>query len=185
MLPINVTSNMDRLLREVKLEQKAIPKAAQRALNTAARGLKTDTGRELRRRYPKLRLKDVQDQIDISFASGAMLRAVIAVRGRPLTVGRFMTGVVTKVGGGVKVNIKGQSKLIKHAFVVDLKDKSGGDYWLVLERKGKGRYPLKATRTIDFANAANIKEVRQILDSLVSDRFDKEFARQIVVLSKA
>ena len=185
MTTIAVTHQMDKLLREVKLEQQAIGKAATRALNTAARGLKTDTGRELRKRYPKLRAKDVNDQIQINFASGQNLRAVIAVRGRPLTVGRFMTGVVAKVGGGVKVNIKGQTKLIKHAFVANLKTKAGSDYQVVFARTGNARYPLKAIKTIDFANAANIKEVREILDTLVADRFDKEFARQIVVLSKA
>lgn len=184
MVAISVQSNMDRLLRDVALERQAIPKAAQRALNTAARGLKTDTSRELRRRYPKLKLKDLTDQINISFASGANLRAVISVRGRPLTVGRFQTGVDLKVGGGVRVNIKGQTKLIRHAFVANLKNKAGEDYQVVFVREGKGRMPIKAVKTIDFANAANIKEVREILDGLVVDRFDKEFARQITVLSR-
>lgn len=185
MIVISVTTDMDRLLKDVKLEQAAISKAASRALNTAARGLKTDTSRELRRRYPKLKLKDLSDQINITFASGQQLRAVIAVRGRPLTVGRFMVGIDKKVGGGVRVNIKGQTKLLKHAFVANLKTKAGEDYQVVFERTGKGRYPIKAIKTIDFANAANIKEVREILDALVADRFDKEFARQVVVLSRA
>lgn len=185
MVAIHVASNMDKLLAGVKLEKAAIGKAAQRALNTAARGLKTDTSRELRKRYPKLRLKDVNDQIQISFASGLNLRAVIAVRGRPLTVARFKVGIDRKLGGGVRVNIKGSTKLIRHAFVADLKTKAGDDYQVVFTRVGAGRYPIKAVKTIDFANAANIKEVRDILDTLVADRFDKEFARQIVVLSKA
>ena len=48
---VTVTNNLGDLAKAVQLDQKAQRIAAQRALNVAARGLKTDAGRELRKRY--------------------------------------------------------------------------------------------------------------------------------------
>ena len=118
MLTLKVDSNIARLKADIDADQKAIRRAAKQGINVAARGLRTDASREIRRRYPKFKNRDLLDMFDVTYAGDAHLRAVVSVRGRPLTVGRFMTSAVTKRGkGGVWVNIKGARKFIRHAWV--------------------------------------------------------------------
>lgn len=180
---ISLKTDMDALLRDSRLDQKQQRQAAVRALNAAARGLRTDAGRQLHQRYPKLSTRDIGALIDVRLASQASLQAVVIARGRPLTLGRFTVGAVTKRGrGGVNVNVKGTRKFIKGAWMQTMTSKAGDDYQVLFVREGRGRFPIKALRTIDIPNAMNITEVRAILDDLVHDRFDKEMARQITVL---
>lgn len=180
---ISMKNNMRDLLRGADLDRRQQSVAAMRALNVAARGLRTDAGRELHKRYPKLSTRDVNSLIAIQFASRQVLTATVVVRGRPLSLVRFKAGVVTKRGsGGVHVNVKGTKKFIRHAWVQDMKSKAGDDYQVLFVREGPQRLPIKALRTIDIPNAMNIAEVRAILDDLVHNRFDKEFARQVRVI---
>lgn len=182
---VNVKHNMQEILNGVRQDRESIPKAASRALNTAIRGLKTDAGREIRKRYPRLKLKDVSSLMDLSFANESNLVAVLAVKGRPLSLMRFKVGVITDRGrGGVWVDVKGQRKFIPHAWVQVLKNKQGDDYQVIFIRDGKGRFPVKVLKTIDVPSALNIKEVVAVLDDLVEARFDKEFIRQLVALAK-
>lgn len=179
MITMNLRSNMAELVKDIDLEQKAIRKSAQRALNTAARGRRTDASRALRERYPKLRKRDADDAFDVRFATPENLQAVITVRGRPFSLARFFVRQDKRKGGGVVVNIKGQRKTVRTAFVANMKNKAGDDYQVVFVREGKSRYPLKALRTIDLPNAVNIKEIAEVLEQQTGERFDKEFLRQL------
>lgn len=185
---ISVQSNIRDIMREVEGEVRERPAMAARALNTAIQGLKTDAGRELRRRYPKLKLRDVNELISLGFASSTSLVAYMQVRGRPLSLNRFLAKAVktTKGGaGGVYVNIKGTRKFIPHAWVQTLRNNRGDEYAVLMIRDGKGRNaPVKVLKTIDIPNALNISEVRSVLDNLVNTRFDKEFERLLRVFSK-
>ena len=181
MIVLDLKHNMARLTADIDLEQKSIRRAAQRALNVAARGRRTDASRALRDRYPSLKARDANDAFDVRFASVQDLQAVITVRGRPFSVARFFVRSDKKTGGGVIVNIKGQRKTIRTAFLAQMKNKSGEDYGVVFVRTGKSRYPLKALRTIDLPNAVNIKEIAEILEAQTGERFDKEFSRQLQV----
>ena len=181
---ITITTDFKNLAADVQAEAERYPVAASRALNAAARGLKTDTGRELRKRYPRLKLKDVSGLIDILFSNVTNLAAVVSIKGRPLSLLRFKVGVITDRGrGGVWVDVKGTRKFIAHAWVQNLKNKSGDDYQVIFIREGKGRLPVKVLKTVDLPSAANILEVRQQLDALVQSRFDVEFDRQLTRLS--
>lgn len=179
MLILNLRSNMQELVRDLDLERKEHRTAAQRALNTAARGRVTDASRALRERYPKLKARDARDAFDLRLASRDNLTAVVAVRGRPFSVARFFVRQDLKKGGGAVVNIKGARKTIKTAFVRQMKTKGGEDYNVVFVREGKARLPIKALRTIDLPNAVNIKELREILEQQTGARFDREYARQL------
>ncbi len=180
---VNVKSDMDRILNEVNAEREQLPKAASRALNTTARGYITDAAREMRKRYPLLKLKDVRPLFDITqFASVANLQATITVRGRALSLIRFLVGQNTKQGnGGVYVNVRGVRKFIPHAWVQTLKNKRGDDYQVIFIREGKSRLPVKVLKTINIPNALNIAEVYDVLEDLINGRFDKEFERQLLL----
>ena len=181
MLTLDLRSNMADLVKDVQLEQRNIRVAAQRALNTAARGRRTDASRLLRERYKGLKARDANDAFDLRLASVENLQAVITVRGRPFSVARFFVRQDMKAGGGAVVNIKGTRKTIKTAFVRNLKNRQGDDYQVVFVRKGPGRFPIEAVRTIDLPNAVNIKELAEILEQQTGERFDKEFLRQLTV----
>lgn len=180
---VNVQSDMERILNEVNAEREQMPKAAARALNTTARGYITDAGREVRKRYPLLKLKDVRPLFDITqFASVESLQATITVRGRALSLVRFLVGQNVKQGsGGVYVNVSGVRKFIPHAWVQTLKTKRGDDYQVIFVREGKARLPVKVLKTINIPNAVNIAAVYDVLEKLINDRFDKEFERQLLL----
>lgn len=189
MITIDVKSNIAALSRDIAAEQKSIRQAAQRGLNAAARGLVTDTATELRKRYPKLKSGEIKDMMAISFASMASLRAVITARSRPLGLSRFVVGSTKpKKGGGISVQIKGGAAFIPHAFVAEGRDFGGSRSRVVFirqkyaPRSKAGASGLVALRTINVPDAMNIGEVRATLDLLISQRFDKEFARQMVLL---
>lgn len=184
MLKIDLRSNMKALAADLDLEQKSHRVAAQRALNTAAKGRRTDASRALRERYPRLKAKDASEAFDVYLASPENLQAVITVRGRPFNLARFVTGEVTnssrRRGGGVWVNIKGQRKYIEGAWLKRGTNKAGDEYaTLFVREKGAKRLPIKALSTIDLPNAVNIKELREILEAQTGERFDREFMRQL------
>ncbi len=177
-LTIKITSNFDAVLKGIKDDQRAIERATQRALNVAARGMRTDTSSVLRERY-RLKKRDVDQKISVTLATTSSLRATVTIKDSPLSVARFLVGQNTKPGGGAIVNIKGDRKVISHTFVQKLKSGGGDDYNVVFARTGKERYPLVAIRTIDVASASNIDAVRVRVGTMTDDRFDKEFARQM------
>lgn len=181
MLTLDLRSNLAKLAADLDLERREHRVAAQRALNAAARGRRTDASRLLRERYRGLKARDANDAFDVRLASVENLQAVITVRGRPFSVARFFVRQDMKAGGGAVVNIKGTRKTIKTAFVRNLKNKQGDDYQVVFVRKGPGRYPIEAVRTIDLPNAVNIKELAAILETQTGERFDKEFLRQLTL----
>ena len=177
---VNIKSDMDEISAGVMAESRQIVKAASRALNTAARGYKTDAGREMRKRYPMLKLKDLKDLFDLQFASPENLTATIRVTGRALSLIRFLVSSNTQAGqGGVWVNVKNGRRFIPHAWVQTLKNKLGDDYQVIFVRVGKGRFPVKVLKTINIPNALNIAQVYDVLESLITERFDKEFSRQV------
>ncbi len=58
MVTINLKSNFKEIAADIDLEKKSIARAAQRALNDAARKRKTGASKLLRARYPALKVKD-------------------------------------------------------------------------------------------------------------------------------
>lgn len=188
---VNVTSDLKSLLRGVELEQRAQTRAVMRALNSAARGMRTDAGREIHKRYPRLSTRDIGKLIDVQLASAANLVATITVRGRPLSLIRFAAGTRTRRGsGGVWVSVKGQRKFIPHAFIASGRDIGGeGRSEVVFIRKKyaprskAGKSGIVALRTVDVPGVMDIKEVRGIVETLTQGRFDKEFERQLGLLA--
>jgi hypothetical protein len=180
---VNIKSDMDRIAQEVNAEREQISKAAARALNSASRGYITDAGRELRKRYPLLKLKDVRPLFVVTqFASKDVLQAVITVRGKALSLVRFVVGQNTKQGqGGVYVSVKGGRKFIPHAWVQTLKKKNGDDYQVIFIREGKNRLPIKVLKTINIPNALNVAEVYDVLEQQIYGRVNNEFERQLLI----
>lgn len=191
-IAIRVDSNMERLLRDVKLEQQAVAKAAQRAINKAADNRRTIAARALNARYKAIKVNDAKDAMTVIYASVARLTAIIKTRGRPLGLMRFVTGAVSKRILGASVRVKNGTQLIAHSFVAKGRNFGGGDdrsdvlfiRQQYVPRSKAGPSGLVALRTIDLANAVQIKDVAEALDAQTNDVFDKEFARQVVVLSK-
>lgn len=185
MFALKMTSGLADLSKELKAEQQALRRAAQRGLNAAARGLVTDTVKTLRERYPRLKAGDVRSFMRVSYATLENLRAEIVARGRPLGLSRFVVRQNKKPGGGVTVQVKNGAKVIPHAFVQAGRDFGGSRSQVVFIRgkyaPGSGAAPtaLVALRTFNVPDAMNIIEVRATLNRLTNERFDNEYTRQI------
>lgn len=177
MLTVNVKSNMADIAADFAKETDDIRRNASRALNTAIRGVRTDGGRELRKRYPKLKLKDVNDLINLRFSSPAILQAELNAKGRPLSLMRFQVGETKKIGGGVTVTVKGQRKFIPHAWVQTLKNNRGDDYQVIMIRDVRRGGKVKVLKTINIPDALSIEEVQKVLIDAGEGRFDAEFIR--------
>lgn len=181
MLTIDVKNQMADLRKDVDLEKRQIRVAAQRGINTAVRGYRTDASRLLRKRYPKLKNKDILDFIEIRYSSYDLLHGAVSVRGRPLTVGRFLNVAITTRGrGGVWVNIKGVRKFIPHAWVRKGINRFGDEYTLVWHREeDHPRARAVPVKTIDLPGALNISDMRKAIEDYMIERFSKEFSRQL------
>ncbi len=188
MLTLNLSSSLGKLGQDLDLRQKQHRVAAQRALNVAARGRVTDAVTAIRARYPKIAAKDIRDGFEIRLASQESLVAVVKVRGRPLSLGRFVVGSRNaKRIEGISVAVKGGSKMIPHAFIAKGRDFGGGRSDVVfirpkyVPRSKAGPSGLVALRTVDIPNALNIKELAAALNAQTGERFSKEFMRQLQV----
>ncbi|MFO0157969.1 MAG: hypothetical protein ACK51V_02900 [bacterium] len=182
---IQLKTDFASLAADLDLERRSIRVAAQRALNVAAKGRRTDASRALRDRYPKLKAKEASDAFDVTLASVENLRAVVTVSGRPLNIYRFVASANVKRGsGGVWVDIKGQRKFIPHAWVRTVNGASvvmtaGDGARRRVGKQGAMVHNLKIWKTIDLPNALNIKEIAEILEAQTGERFDNEFLRQL------
>lgn len=181
MLGLNLKHNLDELLNEVgtfSLEEQQ--KATMRALNRAAQGAITDGSKKIRERYRNLKKRDVDDAFSISPATKDVQKAVVTIRGRPLSLARFLAGQVTARGkGGVWVNVKGERKFIPHVWAQAMKTKTGDDYLVIMGRVGKERYPVEVLKTIDIPGAFSVDEVIQYVQAQSDVRFETELVRNL------
>lgn len=177
MLVVNVKSNMAEIAADFAKETDDIRRNASRALNTAIRGVRTDGGRELRKRYPKLKLRDINDLINLRFSSPDNLQSELNAKGRALSLMRFQVGETNKIGGGVTVTVKGQRKFIPHAWVATMRSSKGDDYQVIMIRDMKDGGKVKVLKTINIPDALSIEEVQKVLLDAGEGRFDAEFIR--------
>lgn len=145
------------------------------ALNRAAGGVKTDASKQIRSIY-RIKKAVVDRAFSEQRATAASLTAVVRVRGRPLSLAGFDPRT-NKRAGGVSVNVKGQRKVIRGAFLRTFISRANEGYQVVFIREGKSRYPLKALKTVDVPGLFVMRDINEAVKRGVRDRFEKEFAR--------
>ena len=179
MLNVSVTSNAAAIMAEIDGLTKGQQRVAiMRALNRAGDGVKTDASREIRQIY-RVKKATVDKSFGISRASAERLQVVVNVSGRPLSLAGFDPKQTRK---GVSVNVKGQRKLIPHAFIRTLRTKKGDEYDVVFIRTSAGRFPIKALKTVDVPGLFGKEQILSIVNRATFERFDVELERQLKYL---
>lgn len=131
MIGLNVRSNI-REVRERFMElRKGVEDAATvRALNRTITTVRAAAQREIRKEYTGLKARTVRDELKIVRATRALQQAKITVEGKRMPLIDFVSAATVKsrtkragknIGGGVRVKIKGTSKLVAHAFIATMK----------------------------------------------------------------
>lgn len=177
MLGISVQSNAKSIIAEIDaLTAGGARTAIMRALNRAGDGVRTDVSREIRAGW-KVKKATVDKAFNVQRATTASLRVVVHVSGRPLSLAGFAARQTKK---GVTVNVKGQRKLIAHAFIRTLRTLKGDEYEVVFIReRGAARLPIKALKTVDVPGLFSTRDIQRIVDGATSQRFEVELVRQI------
>jgi hypothetical protein len=185
---INVSANIDAVLRDVELSHRELQVAVMRSLNRTADGIKTDAGREIRKVY-NVTLKALNGSnrrlgaFDIRYATLATMAARVTASGHPLPLYGFDP---KETKAGVTVAIKrgrGSRKLLRHAFIARMKSGHVG----VFMRRGKKGEKMAGRLKIDekYTNAvpgmlrAITKGVDSALKQMALDRFDKAMAQNV------
>lgn len=118
---LRATSNVDDVLAKLdayadSVASVALPRATNRLIDQArVAGL-----RAINAEY-KIGPRTFERYVSIEYVRGALLEALITVRGSGLPLALFNPRVVRGKGGGVRVTLKGRTFLIPHAFMPPLK----------------------------------------------------------------
>jgi hypothetical protein len=188
-----VAAQLDRLGKEVG------NKAMVRALNETVRQGKTAMARQISKEF-RVKVGDAKDRLDVDYAKakGGGIRfsaSLMATRAgglhnndwRGMNLIHFVTSEPTrnKKGklGQLKFQIKrtGGRKSIKGAFIATNR-KTGGR--AVFVREGKSRMPIKTLTTIDVPQMFNTRRVNSVIRTVMQQRFDINFQRQLRAVLK-
>lgn len=184
-----VAAQLDRLAKDVG------DRAMVRALNETVRQGKTAMARQISQEF-RVKVSQAKDRLDVDYARAkgggvrfsASLKATRATKGRGMNLIHFVVGgepTRNKRGklGQLKFQIKraGGRKSIKGAFVA-INRKTGGR--AVFIREGTARMPIKTLTTVDIPQMFNTKRVNAVIRTVMQQRFDINFQRQLRAVLK-
>jgi len=174
-------------------------KAMVRALNETVRQGKTAMARQISKEF-RVTVGQAKDRLDVDYAKvkgGGVKFFATLLATRPgglhgndwrgMNLIHFVTSIPTrnKKGklGQLKFQIKrtGGRKSIKGAFVATNR-KTGGK--AVFIREGKSRMPIKTLTTVDIPQMFNTKRVNAVIRTVMQQRFDINFQRQLRAVLK-
>lgn len=202
MIEVSVQHNIDQVARDIgALSDRIVKRAAARALNRIGAQAKTQAVREIKERY-RIGTRMMSKYITVSRrASAASLFVVVKAEGRPLPLLAF-NARQTRQGVSVEI-VKGNRKLLKHAFIGRLKSGHEGVFSRVSGRgasgylwgkfqwrhgKGsrlrkKGRdLPIAELLTLGIPQAFSNRVVMERLEALVRDKFPAVFDHEVKFL---
>lgn len=175
MMNVRARSNSADVRADLQRMKRDVRTAVAASLNVAAAAIQTQGTSGITQRY-RIAEARVDRAFSLVLASANTLRAVVDVRGRPLSLAAFNA---RQVAAGVVVNIKGQDKLIRGAFLKTLRTNRGSEYQVVFVREGKARYPIKALKTIDLPGAFSRTELQRAIDKRGFEAFQAELNRRL------
>jgi hypothetical protein len=165
-----MTSAADQIKQYSYLTQSAIRSAAARAINRAATTTRAEVARKIKDDLG-LNIGVIKAAIDLDTASArddlSTMKATLTASGKGVPLYQFSPldrRVNTPRGQrmGVTVRVKGQRKLVAHAFIAETR----GGHVGIFVRKGRGRFPVKELYSTTVAEAftnrmADFKEIAQ------------------------
>jgi len=197
MIRVDISSNMKEISERITGLTKAIEdKATVSALNRTATTVRAAAVREIRAEYPGLKAGAVREQLKILRANRGRLMSTVTLRGSRIALIEFSPRQTKK---GVTVRIKGQRKLIPHAFIATMKSglqsvfvraqtsKSAN----VIFRHGKGSrvrksgpdLPIAELRSISLPRAFVNNKVQTVLKRLARETFIKNYRAELAFRS--
>lgn len=140
-MQIDVRTDVSAVLAQFeRIKRDVVEKATVRALNRVADMAKTQTSRELKSEGYNFTPSEIKDAISISRASAGRLITTMRVRRKTKSLMEFKP-VETKAG--VRVKVHGSAKVIKGAFIGQLRNGRVGVY---VEDKAAGKVVLRHAR---------------------------------------
>jgi hypothetical protein len=175
---LDVRSNIDKVLANVKAERANISTATVRALNRALDSSNTETSREIRKVY-NLKDRAVKAALRKIRASKSRLWAELRIEGSRIGLiefdARWRQG--QKVGATVQVKIGGGRKTVAGAFIA-----AGRGGQNVFRRVGNRRFPIRRLTSVSIPQAFDNESVTTAVQRIAAAVFDKNFEQQIVFL---
>lgn len=177
MIALDVRSNIRDVRARFGELRKSVEEAATvRALNRTITTVRAQAQREIRKEYPGLKAGTVREELKVERATRAVMVAKITVQGRRLPLIEFVSSATVKsrmkrpgrnIGGGVRVKIKGQSKMIPHAFIAQTKSGHVGVFVRAPSSKTQGGQNMefrvgKGSRLRDKGNDLPIAQLSSI-----------------------
>lgn len=140
-MQIDVRDNVDRVVASMRVYQRdVVEKAIPLALNRVAEQARTQAGRELRAAGYNLKQGEIVNAIYLSKASRGRLVVVMRVRRRAKLLLNYGA---RETKAGVVVRVKGGPKLIKGAFIGQLRN---GEQAVFVEDHSAGKTILRKSR---------------------------------------
>lgn len=163
------------------LSGQQLRQATARAINHTAAKAKTEAARVISKRYPHLSAKTAKDTIDIRKAYAGNLTGFVISSGRVLPVRGFKG---RQINDGVSVNIAGQRKVIKGAFIrkmksghigVFMRGKYSGREFIRRTTRNKAQIstkndlPIQELYTLSIPRAFGLKTTTDAIEAVVND----------------
>lgn len=175
MISIQVNHNIDeitQLLRSISSDVEK--KAAVRALNRTITQAKTAAKREMVKQY-SFKSSNVESTMRIFNANGGRIEAKLISRGRRT---RLIEMAARQTKRGTTVKVSKQRKLIKSAFIAQMRNGSIG----VFSRTSNKRLPIKQLYTIAIPEAMGSDIVVESMRKTIRERFMDRFKHELAYL---
>jgi transcriptional regulatory protein LevR len=154
---------------------KAIINANRSALNKVIAKAKTAASRAVREVY-NIKARDLNKEIKIRRATNSNLRAILSLKTRRTSLTKFSPRRVKinkRFGVKVKIKRKEPPKLVKGAFMADVRNKTN-----IFKRVGKKRFPIKKLFTLSVAEMFE-REGEKALQNLIKNELAAIHKREL------
>lgn len=157
-----------------ELDERAIARAAARALNDVGRAVRTQGAREIKREHPALKIGTIKRAMRLEKATRFNLSASVSTTGKPMSVLLFNATESKKRGVSARIG-KGRKRLIEYhgrrAFKIEA---YGGEVFV--RRADKGR---RVRRFRGPSMPGVFRAQRPAFDKLIGERWPKAFASRL------
>jgi hypothetical protein len=172
MINIQVNHNIDEITRLLQTISSDIEKkAAVRALNRTITQAKTAAKREMVKQY-SFKSSTVEATMRIFNAHPGRIEATLNSKGRRT---RLINMAARQTKKGTSVKVSRQRKIIKSAFIAEMKNGSIG----VFSRTSNKRLPIKQLYTIAIPEAMGAQIVSDSMRKTVREKFMDRFQHEL------
>lgn len=173
-MAIQIEINKDDLIKKLDdYKKNVVEKAIVRSLNRTLASLKTLANSNTRD-VIRLKLKDVADRLTTVDATSSTSYAALTIKDTPVPLILYTSGSAQKKSG-VRINVKGTSRVVANAFIATMRSGHEG----VFKRVGAKRLPIEelfSTSVRDVFKDNN--KVTQLIEA-GRDKFKTEFASNL------